>query len=148
MKKVPIQIRTKRMFIFLYETSDYKQGILFLLLNICIRCQPSSLRQLWYLTMASNKLPVYDSESSSSSSEDFDRAPKKKTRTNHNYHPTLSFKNKEAALETVLEVKEWRHRYSAETEAGRKWYYDCKVSRSCPVKMYILFEENSQRVNS
>jgi len=63
------------------------------------------------------------------------------------YNRVQTFNRTDQEREYVSRAKQWSLRYSANTEDGRKSYYDCKVSRSCPVKMYLVFEHRNQDVH-
>jgi len=45
------------------------------------------------------------------------------------------------------EPRSWRLKYSANTDDGRISYYNCKVNRNCPLKIYLLFENRNQDVH-
>jgi hypothetical protein len=85
--------------------------------------------------MAAEVLENYYSDSENEAGE-FQRVRKKQK--SHNYKLAEAFKCFEDAKKFVKAAGVWTYDTSRDLEAGRKVYYNCKDSRSCPSKLYLF----------
>ena len=83
------------------------------------------------------------SESESSGSEEDIQCAKKRKAVPYLF--VQSFSSTEAAIEEVS--REWTVRTTKDTHDGRKKFYDCKASKACPMKLYLLFQNDKQSVH-
>ena len=83
-----------------------------------------------------------ESSGTSDSEEDIQCAKKRKTVP---YLFVRSFSSTEAAIEEVS--RDWTNRFTTDTHDGRKKFYDCKASKNCPMKLYLLFQNDNQSVH-
>ena len=93
-------------------------------------------------------LPDYNSESDSSEvDENLDphSGPPKNLR--QVYIECHSFGSKLEAVNFVKSEKIWKQQSTSLCENGKKIYYNCKVQRSCPVKMNLFLDAASQNVS-
>jgi hypothetical protein len=66
--------------------------------------------------------------------------------TSHVYKEVQQFSDFDTANKTVKEESKWRYNYSNDTDEGRKVYYNCNTSRTCPVKLLLLFKDDTRTV--
>ena len=97
--------------------------------------------------MASKVLLIHNSGSESSADSEDDEPPNKRTKQSVIWDQGREFATGIEAHDLIKSEKQWRMRSKSITEAGDKVYYDCKVSRSCLAKVYVLVQSNSLKAN-
>jgi len=99
--------------------------------------------------MSLRQLPDFVSESESSEGDENsypETFHKKFTRQTYSQH--LIFSSKLEATSFVKAEKIWTQRTTDRRgDNGTRIYYDCKMQRSCPCKLYLCLDPSSQNVS-
>jgi len=98
--------------------------------------------------MASRPLSYINSDSSDlesdSNSETEGEPPTKRQKQSHNWIRVKCFPTGKEALDFVKGEKLWRMSGKHDGLQGRKISYNCKYSKLCGAKVYLLFKSDSQ----
>lgn len=105
--------------------------------------EPSNISR----TMSSQDLRIPNSDSDTNSDSDLEnQRPIKRRKLALEWNEVKTFQNMEEAKAELKNEKTWHTRRNYDAEDGHKTFYDCKYSKYCQAKRYLLLRASTVQV--